>query len=146
MFFNFLKENKSNLIFKCQRAMVAIRKIEDTYKFKFKFGSASHELYEASGCSEDWGKEIAKINYTYVVELKPEKSDVPESGFELPESKIEGIGQEMFDGFIEYMKTFLTNKIDQSIINECKNKLSDMHKDLESGDYDSHPDFGPESN
>lgn len=34
--------------------MLAINKIYDIHKFKFSFGMASHELYEASGCSEDW--------------------------------------------------------------------------------------------
>lgn len=72
----------------CQKAMIAIKKIENVHKFKYRFGIASHELYEASGCGEDWAKEIAKINHTYVIELKPEKSDEFEhSGFEFPEEK-----------------------------------------------------------
>ena len=44
--------------------MVAIKKIHKTHNFQYLFGSASHELYEASGCGEDWAKEIAKINHT----------------------------------------------------------------------------------
>jgi hypothetical protein len=103
--------------------MIAIKKIENIHNFKYRFGIASHELYEASGCGEDWGKEIAKINHTYVIELKPEKSDEFEhSGFEYPEEKIgiyltnkflnykikiilnhknlEKVGLEMYDGFI----------------------------------------------
>ena len=48
----------------CYKAMVAIKKIQKTHNFQYLFGSASHELYEASGCGEDWAKEIAKINHT----------------------------------------------------------------------------------
>ena len=51
-------------------------------------GAASYELYEASGCSQDWGKEVAKINHTYVIELKPKLSDSPKSGFETAENEI----------------------------------------------------------
>ena len=88
--------------------MVAIDKIYKTHNFQFKFGSASFELYEASGCGEDWGHAIANINHTYVIELKPEKSDTPESGFEHAESKI----QETALGFgIKNLKflNYLTN-------------------------------------
>jgi hypothetical protein len=45
----------------------AIKKIKETHNFEFNFGSAAHELYEASGCAEDWAYEIAKINHTFVV-------------------------------------------------------------------------------
>jgi hypothetical protein len=42
----------------------------------------------------------------------------------------------MYDGFIEYMKTFLGIKvINQEIIQECKRKLSEMEKDIEN-DYE----------
>ena len=114
--------------------MIAIKKIEKKHNFTFKFGSASYELYEASGCSQDWGKEVAKINHTYVIELKPEKSDSPESGFEHPENKIEEASLEMYDGFIEYIKSFLTNSVDKVIVNECKNMLNNMLQEF--SDYD----------
>jgi hypothetical protein len=114
--------------------MIAIKKIEKKHNFTFKFGSASYELYEASGCSQDWGKEVAKINHTYVIELKPEKSDSPESGFEHPENKIEEASLEMYDGFIEYIKSFLTNSVDKVIVKECKNMLNNMLQEF--SDYD----------
>lgn len=114
--------------------MIAIKKIEKKHNFTFKFGSASYELYEASGCSQDWGKEVAKINHTYVIELKPEKSDSPESGFEHPENKIEEASLEMYDGFMEYIKSFLTNSVDKVIVNECKNMLNNMLQEF--SDYD----------
>lgn len=65
-------------------------------------------------------KEVAKINHTFVVELKPEKSDIPESGFEMPEDEIEKTGLEMYDGFLEYMNSFLVSKVDPAIVDECK--------------------------
>ena len=69
--------------------MIAINAMDNKHNSKFKFGSASYELYEASGCGPDWAKDIAKINHTYVIELQPEKSDEFEhSGFEYPEDKI----------------------------------------------------------
>ena len=63
--------------------MIAIKEIEKRHKFGFRFGSASYELYEASGCSEDWSKEVAKINNSYVIELRPDKADTPEAGLVL---------------------------------------------------------------
>jgi hypothetical protein len=119
--------------------MVAIDKIDKTHKFKFKFGSASYELYEASGCGEDWGHAIANINHTYVIELKPEKSETPEAGFEHPEQKISETALEMYDGFLEYMKTFLGKTISPEIVKECQNKLKDMKNELENIiEYDSY--------
>jgi hypothetical protein len=114
--------------------MTAIRKIDEKHGYKIKFGVASFELYEASGCSEDWGKAVAKINHTYVIELKPEQADLPETGFEYPENKIESAALEMYDGLVEYMKSFLTNKFDLSIVNECKIKLNQIIKQIQNGD------------
>lgn len=34
-------------------------------------------------------KEVAKINHTFVIELKAEKSDILEFGSEMPENEIE---------------------------------------------------------
>ena len=119
--------------------MVAIDKIDKTHNFKFKFGSASYELYEASGCGEDWAHSIASINHTYVIELKPEKSDNPESGFEHAEQKISETGLEMYDGFLEYMKTFLGRAVSPEIVKLCQNKLKDMKSELENeNDYETY--------
>ena len=105
--------------------MTAIHTIEKKHNFKFVFGSAGHELYEASGCSEDWARDIARINYTYVIELKPTKfDDFDQSGFEVPEDQIEQVGAEMYDGFVAYINSFLADQvINESIRAECKSKL-----------------------
>ena len=75
-------------------------------------------------------KEVAKVNHTFVIELKPEKSDTPESGFELPENEIEKVGEEMYDGFLDYMSSFLTNKVDPSIVKECNSRKDDLTEEL----------------
>jgi hypothetical protein len=122
--------------------MSAIRKIEEKHGYKIKYGIASFELYEASGCSEDWGKAVAKINHTYVIELKPEQADLPETGFEYPENKIESAASEMYDGFVEYMKSFLSNKFDLSIVNQCKDKFNQILKQIQNGnEYETEENY-----
>ena len=61
----------------------------------------------------------------------PENSDTPESGFEYPENNLIDAAIIMYDGFIEYMKTFLTNKVDPAVVKECKTKIADMNKELD---------------
>jgi hypothetical protein len=46
----------------------------------------------------------------------------------------------MYDGFIEYIKTFLTKKIDNSIVEICKEKLNDLISEIQSLDYESSPE------
>ena len=96
--------------FQCEKALTAINKIEEEHGFAYKFGAAAHELYEASGCGEDWTKEVAKINHTFVIELKPEQIQHPQNGFEFPESEVEQAALEVYDGFIEYIKSFFINR------------------------------------
>ena len=39
----------------------------------------------------------------------------------------------MYDGFIEYFKSFMFNKsIDEAIVKECRARLHDMRADLET--------------
>lgn len=68
-------------------------------------------------------KEVAKVNHTFVIELKPDVTDISGFGFEYPEDKIEQASQEIFDGFLEYFKTFLGAEIDGKIVNECNNRM-----------------------
>lgn len=68
-------------------------------------------------------KEVAMVNHTFVIELKPDVADLSGFGFEFPEKKIEQASQEIFDGFLEYLKTFLGYKIDSKIVNECKSRI-----------------------
>ena len=73
-----------------------------------------------------------------VIELKPEKSETPESGFEHPENKIQETSLEMYDGFIEYMITFLNNKVSQDIVLDCQKRLNQMKNELENNDYETY--------
>lgn len=65
-----------------------------------------------------------------MIELKPEKSDIPESGFEMPENEIEQTGLEVYDGFLEYMNSFLVHKVDPAIVEECKLRKAYMLEEL----------------
>lgn len=62
--------------------------------------------------------------------MKPEKSDTPESGFQHPENEISQTALEVYDGFLEYMNSFLINHVDSSIVDECKLRKNQMLEDL----------------
>ncbi len=113
-----------NFIETCQKAMIAIKTIKSKHGFEFSFGSASHELYEASGCGEDWAKEVAKVNHTFVIELKPQTIKYPQNGFEFPESEVEQAALEVYDGFVEYIKSFYVPQIDPEIVRDCRKRLA----------------------
>lgn len=55
-----------------------------------------------------------------MIELKPDRSDTPESGFEHPEEKIQEAALEMYDGFIEYINSFIKTQVDEKIITACR--------------------------
>ena len=75
---------------------------------------------------------ISSLFLRFVIELKPEISAYPESGFEYPEEKITQAALEIYDGFIEYIKSFFITHVDDAIVKECKNKLIDMKNNLEN--------------
>ena len=110
------------------------------HNYTFKYGSASHELYESSGCNPDWAKAIANINHTYVIELKPKEISMrnPYIGFDYPEEKLAQAGQEMYDGMIEYFKTFFIKKIDKQIIVECEKYQTIMYENLQESSETSY--------
>lgn len=122
--------------------MIAINTIKNKHGFEYSFGSASHELYEASGCGEDWGKEVAKINHTFVIELKPDSIEHPQTGFVFPEEDVEQAALEVYDGFVEYIRSFFINKVDPAIVQECQNKLLIMQNRLSNeNSFDYEPDY-----
>jgi hypothetical protein len=77
-----------------------------------------------------------------VIELKPSnvENHNPNVGFEFPENKIEQAALEIYDGLIEYMKSFYTNNIDQATVNDCKLLLNEMIKTVEYSDLDQFSD------
>lgn len=66
---------------------------------------------------------MAKINHTFVIELKPEQIEYPQNGFEFPESEVEQAALEVYDGFIEYIKSFFINNVSQEVVDECKLRM-----------------------
>lgn len=77
-----------------------------------------------------------------MIELKPSNVDShnPNVGFEFPENNIEQAALEVYDGLIEYMKSFYTNNIDQATVNHCKELLNEMIKTVEYSDLDQFSD------
>jgi hypothetical protein len=68
-----------------------------------------------------------------VIELRPSDADRhnPNVGFEFPENQIEQAALEIYDGLIEYIKSFYMNNIDQATVNRCKKLLDEMTKSLD---------------
>ena len=82
---------------------------------------------------------MANIPHTYVVELKPENADTPEGGFLFAEEEVADAANEMYDGFLAYIYSFITNKVDDIIKEECIAKLDEMNnilKNEENEDYE----------
>ncbi len=134
-----------NFIETCQKAMTAIKTIKAKHGFEYSFGSASHELYEASGCGEDWAKEVAKVNHTFVIELKPDSIEYPQTGFEFPESDVEQAALEVYDGFVEYIRSFLVHRVDPEVVRECRDRLVKIEERLSESkmyaDYSNEYDY-----
>jgi hypothetical protein len=124
----------------CHKALLAIKEMDDKHDIKFRFGSAAFELYEASGCSEDWSREVAKINHTYVIELRPEKSDTPEAGFDHPEREVLSSAMEIYDGFLVYVNSFIKHGVEDHIVVKCKAMLNEMLESLDEPYLDTHSD------
>lgn len=64
----------------------------------YKVGNSAHELYPASGASDDYASGGAGIAYSYTVELTSGGS----TGFDPPPSSIQQISSEIFVGYREY--------------------------------------------
>lgn len=73
---------------------------------------------------------VAKINHTYVIELRPDNADSPEEGFNYPESDVLSASQEIYQGLLTYMNSFITNQVSESIKQTCQGKLNDMLETL----------------
>jgi hypothetical protein len=88
-------------------------------------------LYESSGCNPDWASSIG-IKHAYAIELKPKESlrNNPFLGFEYPEENLEQVGLEIFNGLVEYFKTFYFHISDKTIVNECKAYYDEMISSL----------------
>lgn len=70
----------------------------------YTVGNSASLLYAASGAADDWAKGIAKIKYTYTIELR----DTGRHGFILPASEIVSTGKEGFAAVKTISKEFYT--------------------------------------
>uniref|UniRef100_A0A914WJZ6 ShKT domain-containing protein n=1 Tax=Plectus sambesii TaxID=2011161 RepID=A0A914WJZ6_9BILA len=52
----------------------AIANLESLYGTKYRLGTGADTLSPASGGSDDWAKDKAKIKYVYLLELRPEEN------------------------------------------------------------------------
>ncbi|PIK36006.1 putative carboxypeptidase B [Apostichopus japonicus] len=68
--------------------------LQDVFGTTYKVHNSAL-MYAAAGATEDWAYHTAGAKYSYIVELRPESSDV---GFLLPDSQIEATGIETFEG------------------------------------------------
>jgi carboxypeptidase A3 len=123
---------QENFVDTCYKAKLATNKIQTAHNYTYRFGSASHELYESSGCNPDWASSIG-IKHAYAIELKPKEPTMnnPYLGFEYPENELKQVGLEMFDGLIEYIRSFLVNnKSNTNMLKECKVYYNEMVNSL----------------
>ncbi|PIO55565.1 hypothetical protein TELCIR_23047, partial [Teladorsagia circumcincta] len=54
----------------------ATKALFDLYGTKYQVGTGADIMYEASGGSHDWAKGSLKVNYAYLIELRPQNSAV----------------------------------------------------------------------
>lgn len=66
---------------------------------------------DASGSSDSWAMMVAKINYTFTIELGPIQEQLHDSdyeyGFHVAESKIKYVAKRAYSGIHAYLKTFV---------------------------------------
>lgn len=74
----------------------ATKALYDLYGTKYQVGTGADLMYEASGGSHDWAKGSLKVNYAYLIELRPQNTAVGH-GFLLPEREIPATGLETFE-------------------------------------------------
>jgi hypothetical protein len=71
----------------------------------FTLGSSARILYVSSGGSEDWTYGVAKIPYSYCLELRPSQSDSDSFyGFALPADRIPKSGAETYAGITAFLR------------------------------------------
>jgi hypothetical protein len=100
-----LPPNYADTVAKAQVGVDAIRKVNG---LSFTLGSSARILYVASGGSEDWAYGVAKVPYTYCLELRPGQTGVDSTyGFALPQDRVPKAGEETFAGLKAYLGTFV---------------------------------------
>ena len=87
-------------------ARVAVKAIENVYGTKYEIGPGSELWHEIGGTSCDWAYGVAKIPYSYSVEL-PDKNYY---GFYLPPNRIKPTGEETWAG-VKALAFYILDKI-----------------------------------
>uniref|UniRef100_A0A1I7WPF4 Peptidase_M14 domain-containing protein n=1 Tax=Heterorhabditis bacteriophora TaxID=37862 RepID=A0A1I7WPF4_HETBA len=87
---------KSMIILFRPLALRATKALYEMYGTKYQVGTGADLMYEASGSSHDWAKGSLKVNYAYLIELRP-KNTLMGYGFLLPEREIPATGLETFE-------------------------------------------------
>ncbi|VDL84099.1 unnamed protein product [Nippostrongylus brasiliensis] len=77
-------------------AQKATKALYDVFGTKYQVGTGADLMYEASGGSHDWAKGVLKVNYAYLIELRPQNTAAG-FGFLLPEREIPATGLETFE-------------------------------------------------
>uniref|UniRef100_A0A0N4Z0I3 ShKT domain-containing protein n=1 Tax=Parastrongyloides trichosuri TaxID=131310 RepID=A0A0N4Z0I3_PARTI len=110
---NVYPENYSDLRRVASNAVMAIKKM---YGTKYQFGTGPELIYPYTGGSTDWAKEVAKIQYTYTIEVRPTYFDW--NGFILDQKQLIPVGKETWEG----MKVVIDEIIKQINKEKLKNE------------------------
>ena len=104
---NALPPNYNKMMEVADKATRALTRVHGT---RYRTGSSTNLLYAASGGSDDWAHGVAKIPYSYTVELR----DDGRYGFVLPTSHIIPTGEETWAG-VKTMLQELTHRRDDKV-------------------------------
>jgi hypothetical protein len=74
----------------------AARALYKLYQTKYKIGSGADALYPASGGSDDWAKDRARVKFVYLLELRPSEEEW--DGFILDEDQLLPTAEETWEG------------------------------------------------
>lgn len=86
---------------------------------------------------------IAKVDYAYVIELRPTFAEIEDtqsySGFDWPENKIKNATEEIFYGLKDYLVNFSKKVYPESVTADCNQILKQMKR--LNGNNSGHRDF-----
>jgi hypothetical protein len=100
-----------------QVAEKAIDELSKVHGTKYTHGTGANTLYEASGGSDDWAKGKAKIEFTYLLELRPCEDCY--AGFVLPTREIKPTCEETWAG----VQTVVSQMVDKIQIRKNQEEM-----------------------
>lgn len=83
------------------------RTVNERFGTSYTVGNGANILSVGTGTSKDWA--YPKVRLSYTLELPPDGN----TGFEIPFDKIDNLGKETVDGFIE-LANFVADNYDFS--------------------------------